>query len=539
MEEHTRHGIQPGRRADAHAASEPTRELQRVGRLLILAAIVAAGAYAYFLLAPQYRGAPWVWGLALVGEGLTIAQAIGVWWTILAHDRHREPAGVFAWRRRLLQGRDVPTIDVFVTVAGEPLELVRRTVAAARDMLVPHATWVLDDGASDEVRTLCAELGVGYLRREGNAGAKAGNVNAALQRTHGEFVVLFDADHVPTREFLVEALPYMADPRVALVQTPQWYANRDRLVPLGASEAQRIFYELVCPGKDHVNAAFCVGTNAIFRRAALAEVGGLYAESLSEDIWTTLLLHRRGWRTAYVPKVLAHGLAPDTLAAYFKQQFRWARGGFELLLTGRLLRGPGLTLDQRLQYLFTGTNYLLGFATVAFQLIPAAFLLAGEPPVRADLATWVAFYVPFVACQLLITWIQAGGFRVAAVVTSIGVAPVYVRAFFSVLFRRGSTWSVTNTQGAIRSVELVLPQIALLSLNALAIVVGISVLDDENRVGVLLAVGWAALHAAILGRIVLEAFLDASRERRRIRAEWRARRADRPSSVPAGARVTP
>src|SRR5262245_39396471 len=509
--------------------AEPTRELQRGGRLLVMAAVLAAAASAHVLLVPGNRGPPWVWALVLVGEGLTIFQAFGVWWTVLAHDEHRERADVFAWRRRLLAGSDAPTVDVFVTVAGEPLDIVHRTVLAARDMRLPHETWVLDDGASDEVQALCRELEVGYLRRSSNAHAKAGNVNAALSRTRGEFVAIFDADHVPTPDFLVEALPHLVDERVAFVQSPQWYSNRKRLVPLGASEAQRIFYELVCPGKSHFDAVFCVGTNVIFRRAALAEVGGLYTESLSEDIWTSLLLHRRGWRSVYVPTILARGLAPDTLAAYFKQQFRWARGGFELLLTGKLLRSPGLTLDQRLQYFLTSTNYLLAFATIAFQLLPAAFLLSGQAPVDVPLTTWIAFYAPFLALQLLVTYLQAGGFRIAAIVTSIGVAPVHVRAFLSVLFRRRSQWRVTNARGAVESIELVMPQIALLVLNVLAIAVGLATLTPANRTGVLLAVGWAGLHALILGRLVLEAFVDAARQRR---AHRRARLAlQRPSPV--------
>src|SRR5207248_1359234 len=81
---------------------------------------------------------------------------------------------VVAWRNRMLAGRDVPTVDVFVTVAGEPLELVARTARAARDLRLPHATWVLDDGRSDELLAFCWREGIGYLRRPDRGGAKAG-----------------------------------------------------------------------------------------------------------------------------------------------------------------------------------------------------------------------------------------------------------------------------------------------------------------------------------------------------------------------------
>jgi cellulose synthase/poly-beta-1,6-N-acetylglucosamine synthase-like glycosyltransferase len=83
------------------------------------------------------------------------------------------------------------------------------TIRAAREMFVEHRTWVLDDGDSDELRAACAEERVGYFRREDHSHAKAGNINAALRRTDGEFIVIFDADHVPSPDFLLRALPHM------------------------------------------------------------------------------------------------------------------------------------------------------------------------------------------------------------------------------------------------------------------------------------------------------------------------------------------
>jgi cellulose synthase (UDP-forming) len=190
----------------------------------------------------------------------------------------------------------MPTVDVFVTACGEPTGLVVTTARAARDMLLPHRTWVLDDGDDADLESACVAEAIGYLRRDVHSHAKAGNVNAGLARTTGDYVVILDADHIPERDLLVEMLPHFIDPDVAFVQSPQHYGNQDNLVERGAAEAQRIFYELVCPGKNHFNAAFCVGTNVIFRRAALDDVGGIYTGSNSEDIWTSLELHRRGWR---------------------------------------------------------------------------------------------------------------------------------------------------------------------------------------------------------------------------------------------------
>ena len=511
-------GIPPGRHN--YLTAKPSddlswRPVQRTTRAAVTIALAATVFYVLFLLNPAYRGNPWLWGVLLFAEGLTVFQALGTWWTILGNDDRPDTPQVFSWRRRLVSGELTPTIDVLITVCGEPLDIVLGTVRAARDMQLAHKTWVLDDGRSDELRDACLTEGVLYLRRSSSEHAKAGNVNAGLARTTGEFVVVLDADHVPSPDFLVRALPHMHDPSVAFVQTPQAFPSARGLVAVGTAEAQRIFYELVCPGKNSFNAVFCVGTNVIFRRAALEEIGGLYTASNSEDIWTSIQLHRRGWRSVFVPETLARGIAPDHLLPYFKQQFRWSYGGFEVLLRGGLLRrGTGLTMDQRLQYLLTGTNYLLSIAALIFMLVPSAYLLFGLSPVQADATTWLVHYAPFYALVVLVTWLQCGGFKPAAVVASIGAAPVHARALLMALLKRKASWTVTNARsGVLPGVELVLPHVGLLLLNAVAIGVGLSAMTDVPAT--LLSVTWASLHILILGRVIAEALIAPHREKDR------------------------
>jgi cellulose synthase (UDP-forming) len=486
------------------------RPMQRSTRVAVFAALAVTLFYMIFLLNPAYRGNTWVWVLVLFAEGITIFNALAMWWTVLVHTPHPDPPEVYAWRRRLLSGELRPTIDVFITVYGEPLEIVLVTVRAARDMAVEHRTWVLDDGSSDEVRDAAAREGVGYLRRKEHLHAKAGNINAALRRTDGEFVVILDADHVPSPDFLVRALPHMQDPGVAFVQTPQAFPSARGLVAEGSAESQKIFYELVLPGRNYFNAVFCVGTNVIFRRAALEEIGGMYIASNSEDIWTSIELHRRGWRSFFVPEVLARGLSPDSLLSYFKQQFRWAYGAFEVMLRGGLWRGKGLTVDQRFQYLLAGVNYLLSLAALILMCLPAVYLLFGLSPIRSDISTWLVHYAPFYLLIMLVTVMQLGGFKPAAIVTSIGAAPVHVKALVMAIFKRKVRWTVTNAgPTGLPGVELVLPHVALLLLNAVAVAVGISMLPlrgtDVAAVG--LSIGWAVIYVLVLGRVVAEAVI--------------------------------
>ena len=487
------------------------RPLQRSTRLAIFVALLATFAYLLFLLRPENRGTWTLWLLTLTAEGIVAFHALGTWWTILAHDDQPEAPSVAMRRNDLRRGASLPTIDVFVTACGEDDRLVMQTALAARDLRLDHRTFVLDDGRSAQLQERCLTAGVGYLRRPDRDHAKAGNVNAALARTDGDFVVVLDADHVPDPDLLLELLPAFVDDDVAFVQSPQFYTNSTNLIAIGASEAQRIFYELVCPGKNHFNAAFCVGTNVMFRRSALQEVAGIHIGSNSEDIWTSIDLHERGWRSVYTPRVLARGLAPDDVGAFFKQQFRWASGGFEVLLRGPVFRrGHGaLTLDQRLQYLFVGTHYLTSLAMLVFMLLPATYLMFGRMPLQVDGLTWAAYYVPFFASTMLVTWLQSGGFRPAAIVTSIGTAPVHLKAFLAVLFRRRAGWSVTNTAShGAASLWPVMPHIVLLAFNLTAIAVGLTVMQEVSTTW--LATGFAAMHVLVLGRLVTEAIRGGS-----------------------------
>jgi cellulose synthase (UDP-forming) len=484
------------------------RPLQRSTRFAVTMALIATVFYMVFLLDPDYRGNPWVWGLVVVAEGLVVFQALATWWTVLVFDPLPDPPEVYAWRRRLAAGELVPTVDVFITVYGEPLEIVLTTVRAARDMHVPHRTWVLDDGDSDELRDAAERAGVGYLRREVHDHAKAGNVNAAIARTDGEFFLILDADHVPSPDFLLRALPHMQDPGVAFVQTPQAFPAAKGLVAVGTAEAQRIFYELVMPGRNKFNAVFCVGTNVIFRRAAIEQIGGMYTASNSEDIWTSLELHRRGWRSWFVAETLARGLAPDNLLSYFKQQFRWSYGGFEVLFRGGLFRRKGLTLDQRFQYLLTGTNYLLSLPALIFMVLPSLYLLLGLSPIRSDIPNWLLHYAPFYILIVLVTVLQTGGFKIASMISSLAVAPVHMRALVMALIGRKATWSVTNAgPRGVAGVGLVLPHVALLLLNLMSVAVGVAALQHRNAdlAGLIFGLVWASVYVLILGRIVFEA----------------------------------
>src|SRR6185436_7997544 len=120
----------------------------------------------------------------------------------------------------------------------------------------------------------------------------------------------------------------------------------------------------------------------------------IHTDSKSEDVWTALSLHERGWRSIYISDILAVGDTPETIEAYTKQQLRWATGGFEIMLTHNPLSlKHRLTMDQRVQYLVTATHYLTGIAPLLLILVPPMQIFLNLAPMnmQVSLGTWIIF----------------------------------------------------------------------------------------------------------------------------------------------------
>lgn len=180
------------------------------------------------------------------------------------------------------------TVDVFITTYNESVDLVLQTAKAAKKIRYPHRTYILDDGARPEMELAALEINVGYLKRGEQwknrpLHAKAGNLNNALMSTHGEFMLILDADQVPHPEILDHTLGYLTDPKVALVQTPQWFGNVSTYDPLGSQAP--LFYGPIQQGKNGWNAAYFCGSNAILRRDALMQLGIVrYVKELEMEV---------------------------------------------------------------------------------------------------------------------------------------------------------------------------------------------------------------------------------------------------------------
>lgn len=270
------------------------------------------------------------------------------------------------------------TIDVFLTTNGEDFGLVTRALSAVVAMKLPHRTWLLDDGDDPHLARLAEQLEAGYLTRAGNTNAKAGNLNAALARTDGDIIAIFDVDHAPLPNFLEESVGHFSDEEVGFVQVMLTFeGEKQRKVASAAADSSLDFYNAVSVGSDALGGTTLIGSNAIIRRKALESIGG-YQPGLAEDLATSLALHGAGWKSVYVHEPLAPGHAPPDLSAWFTQQTKWARGVFEVLLTAYPKVFLSLTWRQRLIYAVRMTYYWIGLVVAAHLLMTITVLFVGS-----------------------------------------------------------------------------------------------------------------------------------------------------------------
>ncbi len=328
-----------------------------------------------------------------------------------------------------------PSVDVFVPTYDEPVEVVRLTLIAATQLRYPAdrvRVHLLDDGGTDArlwadpsraaraeaLRALCAETGARYRTRRDNAGAKAGNVNAALAATTGDLILILDCDHVPAPDILEATVGYFAaEPDLAFVQTPHFFRNPDPIernldVYADTPTESELFYSKTLKGLDHWNAAFFCGSAAILRRRALEAVGGVSSRSITEDAETALQLHAAGYTSAYLDRPMVAGLAPETLAAFVQQRTRWCQGMIQILLLDNPFTKAGLTTAQRLGYLSAIVYWLFPLSRLAFLLAPLAFIFLDLQIVYATPAEFAAYIVPHVAIALFLSNYLYGRLRV-------------------------------------------------------------------------------------------------------------------------------
>jgi cellulose synthase/poly-beta-1,6-N-acetylglucosamine synthase-like glycosyltransferase len=439
--------------------TDVTRE-QAITMVLAIAVGAATVDYVSWRLEVTNWQGWWIAAPLLFAEALGAIHVLGFQFTIWPRP---QPA---------IEHREDPTqnpIFIFIPTVNEEVEVleptVRGCIAARQQYLAerPHGrvTIVLcnDRRAAkvagwEEIEALARDLGVLCVTRTTGGGAKAGNIENARQEvkaTGDALIVIFDADQVPKPGFLLSTVAPFADPKIGWVQTGQYYANLANPVSRWADDQQSMFYNLLCPGKATLNAAFICGTNVVIRAAALDAIGGLPQNSVTEDFAASVALHST-WHSVYLSEVLATGLGPLDISSYFRQQGRWALGTLGVFRSHwRTILLPakhGLRLGQRVQYFLACTHYLCGLRDLIYVVSPMVFIATGVPAVHTPaLSDYLWHFIPYATLALLALWYSARGVTgLRGIIIGFGSFPVLLGSLLAVVLRRKVAFAVTSKQ---------------------------------------------------------------------------------------------
>ncbi len=414
-----------------------------------------------------------------------------------------------------------PTIDVFIPTYNEPLKVVKPTVIGALNMEWPKdkiKVHLLDDGRREEFRQLAEEMGINYITRPDNTDAKAGNINHAMTLTDGELIAIFDCDHVPVKSFLKTTVGwFLRDDKLAVVQTPHHFYSPDpfernleifRKVP---NEGE-LFYGLIQNGNDLWDASFFCGSCAVLRRSALEELGGIATGSVTEDAFTALKLHRKGYRSAYIARKQAAGLATESLAVHVRQRVRWARGMAQILRMDCPLFGPGLSLMQRLCYSNAMLHFFYGLPRIVFLTAPLAFMFFEAHIIQASAMMLAAYVLPFLFINYVVNSRIQGNYRHSfwaevyeTTVSWYAITPTLL----ALINPRLGEFNVTAKGGLVEKgffdMKIAIPYLILMLLNLAGLIVGVARLvwwNPAETDTVVLNMMWICYNLIILGAVV-------------------------------------
>ena len=266
---------------------------------------------------------------------------------------------------------------------------------------------VLDDSTDSTaqlVRRLVREykaagLNIERLHRRRRRGFKAGALRDGLCHATGEFIAIFDADFVPAPDWLRRTVPRFADPRIGCLQTRWGHTNRE-YNSLTREEALAIDGHFIVEQTARSRSGLFLnfnGTAGIWRRACIEDAGGWQPDTLTEDLDLSYRAQLKGWKIEYLPDVVVPAELPSQVEAFKKQQFRWAKGSFQVVrkILPRVLKRKDLPWQVRIMAILHLTGYfvhplmlsmlLLTLPTgieapLAFRLFPLAFVAGFGPP---------------------------------------------------------------------------------------------------------------------------------------------------------------
>jgi cellulose synthase/poly-beta-1,6-N-acetylglucosamine synthase-like glycosyltransferase len=324
---------------------------------------------------------------------------------------------------------------------------------------------VLDD-STDETRAVAEQavrrnaargVDITYIHRADRTGYKAGALEAGLKVAKGEFVAIFDADFIPTPDFLQKTVPFFADSKIAMVQARWGHINQQYSL---LTKIQAILLDghfvLEHGGRNRAGLFFNFnGTAGIWRRAAIADAGGWQHDTLTEDLDLSYRAQLRGWRFVFLPDLVSPAEVPVEMNAFKSQQHRWAKGSIQTCrkLLPHILRS-NVPLGVKVEAFFHLTanfNYPL-MCVLSVLMAPSMvirynmgwyeMLLIDVPLFFAATASVANFYM---VCQreLHTDWVTRARYLPFLMSIGIGLAINNTKAVFEALFNKQTEFART------------------------------------------------------------------------------------------------
>ena len=299
---------------------------------------------------------------------------------------------------------EYPDIDIFIATLNEPEGILCRTIEACLNLNYPDKNklhiYLCDDGNRLNIKNLAKNYNINYISRLTNRNFKAGNYNNALNKTSSPYIATFDADMAPTPNFLEVTLPHFKDAnKIGFVQLPQSFINPDiyqyrfgveNYIPF----EQDYFYHSLQISKNATNSAVYCGTNTLFARQALKDVGGFATGTLSEDIATGMLIESKGYTCIALNDISAYGKSVNDFDGFIKQRSRWAKGCVQMLKKYNILNLKGLSIRQKLEYLSCVSYWFFGFRRMVYLLAPLLFSIFGIIIIDCNLPVFLSIWIP-------------------------------------------------------------------------------------------------------------------------------------------------
>ncbi|WP_129596704.1 glycosyltransferase family 2 protein [Anaerophilus nitritogenes] len=434
-----------------------------------------------------------------------------------------------------------PHVDIFIATYTEPTDLLFKTVNGCLYMDYPDKSkvhiYLCDDGKRPQVRELAQDMGINYIDREDNKGAKAGNLNNAMRVTSSPLIVTFDADMIPKHDFLMKTVPYFIDAemknknrkeedkiKIGFVQTPQSFYNPD-LFQFNLFSENRIpneqdyFYKDIQVSRNKTNSVIYGGSNTVLSRNALLDVGGFFTQSITEDFATGMLLQKKGYICYAINEVLASGLSPTDLKSLIQQRIRWARG---VITTGRKMHivcTPHLTLGQKINYLVSILYWYAPIKRLIYIMSPILFATFGYVVLKCTLLEVLIFWLPMYITSNISLKMLSQNIRTTkwtsvyeTLLFPFMLFPILLETFGITLkkFKVTKKGEVENEKG--KNVAYMIPFLLLIVLSVIGIINCIRIIFDSGSLNPIVVLFWLLIN---LFNLVMSLFFVQGRDLRR------------------------